>query len=88
MQLWHLRINAVKVAFVLEKTEIVGNDLRVGFPDTVLLLDQKAIPYLGVDGARWLSRTSNPLYPARTGMGGFDSLTLPPEHCFLEADND
>ena len=88
IQPWHPRINAVKVASVLEKTEFVGNDLKVVFTDTVLLLFQKSIPYLGVDGAWWLSRTSNPLCPARTGMGGFDSLTLPPEHWFLGADND
>ena len=34
---------------------------------------------MGADGARWLSRTSNPLYPVTTGMGGFDSLPLPPK---------
>ena len=32
----------------------------------------------GVDGARWLLRTSNPLCLVTSGVGGFDSLALPP----------
>ena len=34
----------------------------------------------GVDGARWLLRTSNPLCLVTSGVGGFDSLALPPEN--------
>ena len=33
---------------------------------------------LGVDGARWPLRTSNPLCLVTSGVGGFDSLALPP----------
>ena len=35
--------------------------------------------YAGVDGARWLLRTSNPLCLVTSGVGGFDSLALPPK---------
>ena len=34
---------------------------------------------MGVDGARWLLRTSNPLCLVTSGVGGFDSLALPPD---------
>ena len=36
-------------------------------------------PYVGVEGARWLLRTSNPLCLVTSGVGGFDSLALPPQ---------
>src|SRR3990167_1692272 len=32
----------------------------------------------GMDGARWPWRTSNPVYPPKKRMGGFDSHTFPP----------
>ncbi len=32
----------------------------------------------GVDGARWLLRSSKPLCLVKSGVGGFDSLALPP----------
>ena len=35
-------------------------------------------PSTGVDGARWPLRTSNPLCLVTSGVGGFDSLALPP----------
>ena len=35
-------------------------------------------PIGGVEGARWLLRTSNPLCLVTSGVGGFDSLALPP----------
>jgi hypothetical protein len=31
-----------------------------------------------VDGARWPLRSSKPLYLVKSGVGGFDSLALPP----------
>jgi len=38
----------------------------------------------GVDGARWPLRTSNPLCLVTSGVGGFDSLALPPTFSYLE----
>jgi len=35
---------------------------------------------MGVDRARWLLRTSNPLCLVTSGVGGFDSLALPPDN--------
>ena len=39
---------------------------------------------MGVDGARWLLRTSNPLCLVTSGVGGFDSLALPPDNLLAE----
>ena len=40
---------------------------------------------MGVDGARWPLRTSNPLCLVTSGVGGFDSLALPPDNFQLRS---